>query len=299
MEHFEALQKLLKNQVLFDEPMKKHTTWQIGGPADLFLRPENEAELCAVLRYCDDQNLPLQIIGNGSNLLVGDKGIRGAVIQLGSNYSAIEWLSDGAIVQAGAMLTAVAKRAAQHDLCGMECLAGIPGSIGGAVYMNAGAYGFHIGEIITSVRIIEYNGDIRQLDKEELQFAYRHSNVREMNGVISNVQLSLQHGDGEASLAKMRELMELRASKQPLEFPSCGSVFINPENDHAGRLIEAAGLKGKRVGDAMVSPKHGNFIINLGNASAADVQELMLQVQAEVEKQFGIRLAAEVRLLGE
>jgi len=299
MEHFDALQKLLKNPVLLAEPMKKHTTWQIGGPADYFLRPENETELCSLLRFCHEQNLPVQIIGNGSNLLVSDKGIRGAVIQLGTHYSDIEWLSDGAIVQAGAMLTTVAKRAAQRNLCGMECLAGIPGSIGGAVYMNAGAYGFHIGEIITSVRIVEYNGDIRQLDKDELHFAYRHSNIREINGVLSNVHLTLQKGDGEASLARIRELMELRASRQPLEYPSCGSVFINPENDHAGRLIEAAGLKGKKVGDAMVSPKHGNFIINLGNASAADVQELMQQVQAEVERQFGIRLAAEVRLLGE
>ena len=299
MDLYAELQKLLKNKVLRDENMAKHTTWQIGGPADYFVQPQSEEELHDILVFCHNTELPFYIIGNGSNLLVSDKGLRGVVIQLGKNYSRCEWQEDGVIADAGVMLTPLAKAAANRSLCGMEYLAGIPGSVGGAVLMNAGAYGFHIGNIVTSVRICEYNGDIRQLNVDELQFSYRKSSFNEMPAVISRVHFALKQGDKEASCAKIRELLALRASKQPLEYPSCGSVFKNPPNDHAGRLIEAAGLKGKIVGDAMVSEKHGNFIINLGHAKACEVKELMELVQNEVERQFGIKLAAEVRLLGE
>lgn len=294
-----GLQSLLQNEILLDEPMSRHTTWQIGGAADYFLRPQSEEELAAVLRFCSEEGMPFYIIGNGSNLLVSDKGLRGAVIQLGAAFSSVEWLEDGMWAQAGAMLTPLAMAAARRELCGMEKLAGIPGSTGGACIMNAGAYGFNISSLITELRLVEYNGRIRQFKSEDLQFSYRSSSLQQMQGAVSRVRFRLRRGSGAEALVKMRELMALRAAKQPLEYPSCGSVFKNPEGDHAGRLIEAAGLRGLRRGDAEVSLKHGNFIVNRGHAGASEVIALMEQVKDAVWEQFGIRLSAEVRLLGE
>ena len=291
-----ALQKILRQPVLLDEPMSAHTTWRIGGAADFMVSPSSEDELIALMRFIHENGLPWMVIGNGSNLLVSDKGIRGIVIRLGAEYSDCKWTENGVTAMAGAMLTSIAMSAAKRGLMGIEFLAGIPGSVGGALRMNAGAYGDSIGHYVTKATLIEYNGNMWELNSDEMSFAYRDSSIANLPAVVSRVELVLASGNGAASEARIRELLALRALKQPLEYPSCGSVFKNPQGDHAGRLIEAAGLRGSRIGQAQVSEKHGNFIINLGGASAADVCALIDLVRGRIWEEFGIDLATEVRL---
>ena len=290
----DKLQSLVQRAVLVDEPMSKHTTWKIGGPADYYVRPSSKAELAALLKLIHQEGLPFIVIGNGSNLLVGDKGIRGVVIKMSGSYSRRIWREEGVEAQAGAMLPTLAIEAAERAFCGMEFAAGIPGSIGGAVRMNAGAYGNNIGEYVTQVEAIEYNGTA-----EELSFAYRESNLFDLEAIVSSVTLRLPSGNREQSLEKIQELLRLRSLKQPLEFPSCGSVFRNPANDHAGRLVEIAGLRGMQIGGAAVSKKHGNFIVNVGGARARDVRALIADVQKRVEDFSGIHLEPEVKFVGE
>lgn len=295
----DALQKLMQKPVILNEPMSKHTTWKIGGPADLFLRPSGQEELGAVLAFIHQEGLPFLVIGNGSNILVGDKGIRGAVIQLGSSYSQRHWREEGVKALAGAMLPALAIEAAERSFGGMEFAAGIPGSLGGAVRMNAGAYGNTIGQYVTKVEAFEYNGSIKTITAEELSFAYRESNLFALDLIVSSVTLKLKKGNRKESLEKIQDLLRKRSLTQPLEFPSCGSVFRNPLNDHAGRLIERAGLRGMQIGGAAVSKKHGNFIINLGGALAMDVQQLIAEITRRVEESTGLHLETEVKLVGE
>lgn len=295
----DKLQSLVQRAVLVDEPMSKHTTWKIGGPADYYVRPSSKAELAALLKLIHQEGLPFIVIGNGSNLLVGDKGIRGVVIKMSGSYSRRIWREEGVEAQAGAMLPTLAIEAAERAFCGMEFAAGIPGSIGGAVRMNAGAYGNNIGEYVTQVEAIEYNGTIKIISAEELSFAYRESNLFDLEAIVSSVTLRLPFGNREQSLEKIQELLRLRSLKQPLEFPSCGSVFRNPANDHAGRLVEIAGLRGMQIGGAAVSKKHGNFIVNVGGARARDVRALIADVQKRVEDFSGIHLEPEVKFVGE
>ena len=293
---FGALQRLLRQPVLLNEPMSAHTTWRIGGPADFMVCPSSEDELISLMRFIHGNGLRWTVIGNGSNLLVSDKGIRGIVIRLGAEYSDCVWTENGVTAMAGAMLTPIALAAAKRGLTGIEFLAGIPGSIGGALRMNAGAYGDSIGRYVTKATLIEYNGSIRELNSDEMSFAYRDSSIASLPAIVSRVELTLACGDREGSETRIKELLALRASKQPLEYPSCGSVFKNPLGDHAGRLIEAAGLRGTRIGQAQVSEKHGNFIVNLGGASAEDVHALIDLVRGRIREEFGIDLATEVRL---
>jgi len=295
----DKLQSMLGEPVLQQASMRKFTTWKIGGPADLLAFPGDEEELAALLRFLWENEIPRVVVGNGSNILVGDKGIRGVVIKMGEPYAACEWHEGGVSALAGAMLPALAHEAAARGLSGLEFAAGIPGSLGGAVRMNAGAYGSTVGQYVTKVVMVEYNGTRRELEAGELEFAYRESNLAAMPGVISGVELALPLGDPQESRAKIGELLHLRGVKQPLEYPSCGSVFRNPQNDHAGRLIEIAGLRGMQVGGAMVSRKHGNFIINLGGAKAADVSALIKEVQRRVKEVTGVELAPEVKMIGE
>lgn len=295
----DKLQSLVQRAVLVDEPMSKHTTWKIGGPADYYVRPSSKAELAALLKLIHQEGLPFIVIGNGSNLLVGDKGIRGVVIKMSGSYSRRIWREEEVEAQAGAMLPTLAIEAAERAFCGMEFAAGIPGSIGGAVRMNAGAYGNNIGEYVTQVEAIEYNGTIKIISAEELSFAYRESNLFDLEAIVSSVTLRLPFGNREQSLEKIQELLRLRSLKQPLEFPSCGSVFRNPANDHAGRLVEIAGLRGMQIGGAAVSKKHGNFIVNVGGARARDVRALIADVQKRVEDFSGIHLEPEVKFVGE
>jgi len=293
------LQGFVKTSVLINEPMKKHTTWNIGGPADFMVFPSSEEELIGILQFLHSEDSIPFVMGNGSNILVGDKGIRGVVIRLAGAFSKRTWRGNEVDAQAGALLPSLALEAAERSLTGMEFAAGIPGSFGGAIRMNAGAYGNTIGEYVTKVGLTEYSGTKRELTVDELTFEYRKSNLFSADGIVTSVTLKFLEGDREQSMAKIKELLQLRIRKQPLEFPSCGSVFRNPVNDHAGRLIEMANLRGTQIGGAMVSRKHGNFIINLGGAKAKDVLNLIEAVQRRVEDSYGVHLETEVKLVGE
>ncbi len=292
-----------------DAPMSQFTSWKIGGPADFLISAAEVEDVELVANFCTIHQVPLTVIGRGTNLLVSDMGIEGIVLQIGDGMNQIQWLGNNqAQAQAGALLSVLSKEAAKHELTGLEWAVGIPGNVGGAVKMNAGAYGANISHYVTKVEIVEYNvtnhetkGSVaakrRLLEQSDLDFCYRHSGVAG-NQIVVGVQLKLKPGNREKSETQMRELLRARSQNQPLEYPSAGSVFVNPENDHAGRLVEAAGCKGLTVGGAQVSEKHGNFIINKGNATARDVVELIGMVQQRVATQFGVSLQTEVRRLG-
>lgn len=292
------LQRILRQPVLMQEPMSAHTTWKIGGPADLFLQPASEEELSALLSYLHTKEIPWLVVGNGSNLLVGDQGVRGAVIKMGEAFSGSTWRGQEVEVCSGMLLAALALEAAEHALTGLEYARGIPGSVGGAVRMNAGAYGGNIGNAVTQVRGISYTGEPVLVSGEQITFSYRNSSLFDLDAIITRVNLHLEPGNRDEIMEQMKEYAQRRSLSQPLEYPSCGSVFRNPPNDHAGHLVEMAGLRGLRNGNAAVSQKHGNFIINLGGATAAQVRELIELVQERVYQYAGIRLEPEVRFVG-
>ncbi len=281
-----------------EEPLKKHTTFRIGGPAELLVSPDL-IELPMVVQLCKQYGTPYTVIGNGSNLLVGDRGIRGLVIELAKPAEEISFLGSRMIIGAGTLLSKAANEAAGRALSGMEFAAGIPGSIGGAVVMNAGAYGGEMRDIIESVTVLNGAGEEEELSLEELELSYRHSCILEKGYIVSEVTLRLQRGEEEAIRARMAELKEQRVAKQPLEYPSAGSTFKRPEGYFAGKLIMDAGLKGYRVGGAMVSEKHAGFVVNAGDATAADVKQLMEDVSAKVKEQFGVTLEPEVKMIGD
>lgn len=282
-----------------DEPMSRHTTFRIGGNADYFVKPGNADELAAVIVVCREYNIPYFILGNGSNLLVSDDGYRGMIINIMDNMDSVT--VDGRIItaQAGAMLVRVSVMARDNALTGLEFASGIPGTIGGAVYMNAGAYGGEMKNVVKTVRAIDEYGRIYELDSEKMDFSYRHSIVEERKLIVLEVTLELEHGSREAIDDRMKELAEARRSKQPLEYPSAGSTFKRPEGYFAGKLIMDAGLRGYSVGGAQVAEKHCGFVINKGGATASDVVELIRDVQHDVDDKFGVTLEPEVKMLGE
>ena len=287
-----------ENRIFTDEPMKKHTTFRVGGPADVLIQPKR-AELASVIRLCREYDIPYQVIGNGSNLLVGDRGIRGAVIEMLSKEDEICVEDDCITVGAGMLLSTTANRAAEHGLTGMEFAAGIPGSIGGAVVMNAGAYGGEMKDILTAVTVLDQEGNEKILSAEELELGYRTSCILKKGYIVTGAKIKLKHGEETAIRARMEELKKQRVEKQPLEYPSAGSTFKRPEGYFAGKLIMDAGLRGYLVGEAQVSEKHCGFVINRGNATAADVRTLMQNVSDIVEEKFGVRLEPEVKMIGE
>lgn len=296
----EKLQNLIgKDKVRAGEPMSMHTTFRIGGPADYFVMPENAQELAAVLRVLKEENIPWFILGNGSNLLVGDKGYRGAVIQLYKNFDGIE--IDGTIIKAraGAMLIRVAKEAGKAGLTGLEFASGIPGTVGGAMVMNAGAYGGEMKDVVTKVTVLTPEGEIKTLSGEEMDFRYRGSVVELKKYIVLEAEFLLKEGDVSEIQARMEELSAQRKAKQPIEYPSAGSTFKRPEGYFAGKLIMDAGLRGYRVGGAMVSEKHCGFVINAGGATAADVEQLMKDVSEKVKEKFEVALEPEVKRIGE
>jgi len=295
----EALQQFLKKPILYDEPMRLHTTWKIGGPADLFLQPADEDELAQVLKFLHENEIPWLAIGNGSNLLVGDKGIRGAVIKMGEAFSGTHWEENTVEVKAGTLLAVLSLEAAERSFSGLEFARGIPGSMGGAVRMNAGAYGGNIGNYVIRVNGVSFTGEPVTVEGEALSFAYRNSSLFDLDAIVTRVTLKLEPGNREQSLEMMKDFLQRRSLAQPLEYPSCGSVFRNPPNEHAGLLVENTGLRGLKIGNAQVSLKHGNFIVNLGGATAADVRELISEVQEQVYAYTGIRLEPEVKFVGE
>ena len=280
------------------ESMKKHTTFRIGGEADLFVSPGSEEEAAALLALCRRRQIPCYVMGNGSNLLVSDAGYRGVIIQIGKNMSGIRVAGCMIEAQAGAMLSAVARRAMEASLQGMEALSGIPGTLGGALMMNAGAYGSEMKDIVVSVRVLDQDGRIRELSCEEMEFGYRTSAAQRQNMVILSARMMLEEGQKEEIAARMEEYRIKRQTKQPLELPSAGSTFKRPEGYYAGALIEQAHLRGCRENGAQVSEKHCGFIVNTGGATAKDVRTLIRRVQSAVYEDSGVRLEPEVRMLG-
>lgn len=284
--------------IFMQEPMKKHTTFRVGGPADVLVQPD-ETALAAILALCRQYHVSYSFIGNGSNLLVGDKGIRGVVIEMTDPMGNIEVDGTQITAQAGAMLSKIANTAASNGLGGIEFAAGIPGSVGGAVVMNAGAYGREMKDIIEKVYVLDENGAQLELDRDALDLGYRHSCIPEKKYIVTKVVLELVPRNEAEIRSEMKELNEKRAEKQPLQYPSAGSTFKRPEGYFAGKLIMDAGLRGYQVGGAQVSEKHCGFVINKGDATAADICQLMRDVSDKVQAQFGVVLEPEVKMIGE
>lgn len=284
-----------------DEPMARHTTFQIGGPADRFLTVENAAQLQGLLSCLRQAGIPYLVLGKGSNLLVSDKGIRGAVLHLGGDFKKVEVLPDGRTLRAGAgaPLASVCALARERSLTGLEFAWGIPGSVGGGAYMDAGAYGGEMRDVVSRVLHLGPDGAPGEARGEELCFGYRKSRYTGGEDIITAVEFTLQPGDPAAIAGKMEELMARRKDKQPYDMPSAGSVFKRPQNGFAAALIEQCGLKGRRVGGAQVSEKHAGFIVNTGGASCQDVLELIAVIQKTVEERTGTCLECEVRVTGE
>ncbi|HIX28452.1 MAG TPA: UDP-N-acetylmuramate dehydrogenase [Candidatus Blautia stercoravium] len=281
------------------EPMKNHTTFRIGGPADYYLCPHSTEELQKVIQICKEEKLPFFVQGNGSNLLVSDRGYRGVVIQLGKNFSDMEVKDERILVKAGALLSKTAKEALDAGLAGMEAVSGIPGTIGGAVMMNAGAYGGEMKDIVESVTVLNQEGELLTLSAEEMKMGYRTSIVKEKEYIVVSAVLKLRRGERQIIREQMEDYKERRVTKQPLDMPSAGSTFKRPEGYFAGKLIMDAGLRGFSVGGAQVSEKHCGFVVNKGEATAQDVLDLIHEVQRRVKEQFGVELEPEVRFLGE
>lgn len=290
---------LEENRIYTKEPMKKHTTFRVGGEADYFVLPKTIEEVKGIVALCHEMNMPYYVLGNGSNLLVGDKGYRGVVIQIYKEMNEIQVEGDKIKVQAGALLSKIGAVALNAELTGFEFAAGIPGTVGGAVVMNAGAYGGETKDILEDATVLTPEGEVLVLKNEELNLGYRTSIVKEKDYIVLAATIALKKGEKEAIKARMDELKVQRTTKQPLEFPSAGSTFKRPEGYFAGKLIQDAGLRGFKVGGAQVSEKHCGFVINTGDATAADVLELINQVSAIVKEKFGVELEPEVKKLGE
>ena len=287
------------DRVLLEEPMKRHTTFRIGGPAEVFVMPGNLEEMQRILEICRTEDLPYFILGNGSNLLVGDGGFRGVVLQIFKKMNDVRVEGERVTAQAGVLLSKVASAAYNASLTGLEFAAGIPGTLGGAVRMNAGAYGGEMKQVLESAVVLTQEGELLTIPVEELGLAYRTSVVEKKDYVVVEATLRLKKGDQAAIREVMDDLKQRRVTKQPLEFGSAGSTFKRPEGYFAGKLIEDAGLRGFRIGDAQVSEKHCGFVINRGNATAAQVCELMQEVVKKVKETSGVTLEPEVKRIGE
>lgn len=295
----EVLKKAIgENNVIENEPMSKHTTFRIGGNADIFVTPQSTEDIENVIKIAEKTNTPYYIIGNGSNLLVKDNGIRGIVIQIYKKYSDITVNGNEITVQSGALLSTVAKKAMENSLTGFEFASGIPGTIGGAVCMNAGAYGGEIKDVLVSCKVLK-DGKVIELDNEQAGFEYRNSRIMAEKMIVLEAVLRLEKGNKEEILSKMKEFNSQRNTKQPVEFPSAGSTFKRPEGYFAAKLIDDSGLRGFSVGKAQVSPKHCGFVVNNGGATAQEVLELIEKVTEIVYDKFGVRLEPEVRIIGQ
>lgn len=283
---------------LVNEPMNRHSTFQIGGPADLIAYPTRRREICDLVRICRTHNIPYMTLGNGSNILVSDAGIRGLVIMTDRMHR-ITVDNNGTIeAWAGAPLSRVATIAKNYGLTGMEFAFGIPGSIGGAVYMNAGAYNRQMNNVITATEYVDEEGNLCTVEGDAHQFGYRTSCFKDTRNIIIKTRLQLEAGDEAAIADLMKQYTQARKEKQPLELPSAGSTFKRPEGYFAGKLIEDCGLKGRQVGGAQVSTKHAGFVVNVGGAKATDVLELVGIIKEEVREKFGVELEPEIKFLG-
>lgn len=284
--------------ILVDEPLMNYTFTKTGGPADFLAFPKNADEVRDLVLYCKDENMPWLILGNASNLIVKDGGIRGLVIML-SDMTDITVEEGLLIAEAGAKLIDATYVALDHSLTGFEFACGIPGSVGGAVFMNAGAYDGEVQTIFESCDVLLADGSIQTYTKEDMDFAYRHTAIQELQAIILRARFRLVKGDYDQIKARMVELTKLRQLKQPLEYPSCGSVFKRPVGHYTGKLIQDAGLQGMRWGGAQISEKHAGFIVNVDNATATDYLELIAYIQKTILEKFGVTLETEVRIIGE
>ena len=288
-----------EERLLFHEPMSRHTTFRVGGEAECMAVVETKEELSKLVSYLGRIGQDYFVLGNGSNLLVGDKGYRGIIVKLGPRLSAVGVEKNHIAAGAGVLLSKVASVARDAGLSGLEFAAGIPGSLGGAIVMNAGAYGGEMKQVVQMVRVMDKEGEILTLDNDTMEFGYRTSIIRDRPFIVLGVVLKLTPGDKEEISARMEELMKQRKSKQPLEYPSAGSTFKRPEGYYAGKLIMDAGLRGYRIGGAQVSEKHCGFVVNAGGATAADIREVIEEVQERVKDRFHVRLEPEVIFLGD
>ncbi len=287
------------DNVMYEEPMKNHTSFKLGGPVDIFIEPDDGTELVKAIKSLRENSIPYYIIGNGSNLLVSDKGIRGAVVKIGEKLGSVSIDNDRITAECGVLLSSLSKTAARNSLAGMEFASGIPGSLGGAVTMNAGAYGGEMKDIVEWVEILDQDLRLKRLDNSEMEFGYRKSIIEPGKHIAVRCCLKLRKGDRDEINSIMAELTERRKSKQPLHLPSAGSTFKRPEGYFAGKLIEDAGLKGYSLGGAQVSALHCGFVVNNGGATAQEVYDLIRHVQKTVYEKFGVNLETEVRILGE
>lgn len=285
-------------EILFNEEMKNHTTFKIGGPADMFLDCSSVSELIDGISLCKENNIPYMVIGNGSNMLVSDKGIEGMVFCVGDKMKNITVSGNTIICEAGCKMVALSNEAQKNSLSGLEFVAGIPGTLGGGIYMNAGAYGGELKDTVKKVTYIDESGELRTAEGDELDFSYRHSMFSGRDCVIISAELELTFGEPDKIKDEMRDYNNRRREKQPLEYPSAGSTFKRPEGYFAGKLIEDSGLRGFSIGGAQVSEKHSGFVINKGDATASDVLALIEHIKKTVFDKFGVSLEPEVRLTG-
>ncbi|MHB9145182.1 MAG: UDP-N-acetylmuramate dehydrogenase [Symbiobacteriia bacterium] len=293
-----ALRSMLQSPVAVGELLSRHTSFRIGGPAELFVQVRSTLDLARALRFASDSQTPVHLLGSGTNVLVADEGIRGLVLKLDDEFKEVSW--DGPQVTAGAAvpLIGLARRATDMGLSGLEFGAGIPGSLGGAVVMNAGTYLGCIGDVTRRVWLMDARGELAEVSKDEMGFGYRTSLLSREPRIVCKVEMVLSLGDREVMTTGLKEHLKRRAATQPLSFPSAGSCFKNPPGDYAGRLIEAVGAKGWRSGGAQVSELHANFLVNTGHATAKDVLALMERVKAAVRAQFGVELEPEIKIWG-
>ncbi|KKM12271.1 hypothetical protein SY88_03660 [Clostridiales bacterium PH28_bin88] len=295
----EHLKKQITGEVKVQEPLKNYTSWRIGGPADLLVVPGTLEDLRVCLSFARDHGVPLTVLGNGSNVLVLDGGIRGLVVKTAGGLSGIRVQGERVTAEAGAMLPVLVNTVIRYGLTGLEFAAGIPGTVGGAVVMNAGAEGQSISEVVEEVTVLRTDGEFVSLGKKDLTFGYRHSSLQEHPVTVAAVVMGLRPGNIQEITDRVRRLLEVRRKRQPLNRPNAGSVFTNPGPQAAGYLIEKVGAKGLTRGRAQVSSVHANFIVNMGGATAADVLDLIEEVRERVRREFGISLKTEIKVLGE
>lgn len=295
----ELTQKLGSHNVEINSPMSKYTTFKVGGPADFVISPHTVEQIKDSIEICNKYSLKYYVIGNGSNIIVRDSGFKGVIIKLHKNFCEVNIEQQSFTAQAGASLSALAKMAFEHSLTGLEFAAGIPGTLGGAVTMNAGAYGREMCDVLVNAKILDEQGQIITLSSEELELGYRTSIFAKHKYILLESTIRLEDGNQQKIKSVMDDLMSRRREKQPLEYPSAGSTFKRPEGFFAGKLIMDSGLAGYRIGDACVSPKHCGFVINLGNATAEDILQLITYVKEKVYEQFHVELETEVKLLEE
>lgn len=288
-----------KEGIYLNEPMKNHISFKVGGPADFLLKPKTEDEIKKLIEFLKNENIPYIVIGNGSNLLVKDGGIRGVVIKIADNFNKFEIEDTKVVAQSGALLSFMGKAILNKSLTGFEFAAGIPGTLGGAIAMNAGAYGGEMKDIVKSVRLMDSKGNIIELSNKEMEFEYRRSLISKSDYIVLSAIMELKEGNFDEIKGYMKELTKSRVTKQPLNLPSAGSTFKRPEGHFAAKLIEDSGLKGLTLGGARVSEKHSGFVVNIGDAKAKDIIELINVVKSTVYSKFGVMLEEEVKILGD